>query len=186
MPRFSATAVVVSVLAAALIALLVYGVASRGDDTSIDKAVNNGERPAAPGLDKRLPLLGAAGQKSLSDYRGKVVVLNFWASWCDPCTAEAPVLEKAQRDFDKNGNGTVLGATYDDAASDSLSFERTHKITYPSLRDVGTSLAQQFGTRALPETFVLDKRGRIVAVRRGRLSSAFLNSAIAQAQQEKS
>jgi cytochrome c biogenesis protein CcmG/thiol:disulfide interchange protein DsbE len=185
-PRLSATAVVVSVLAAALIALLVYGVASNRDDKSIDKAIKNGERPTAPGLDKRLPVLGGSGKKSLSDYRGKVVVLNFWASWCDPCTAEAPVLQKAQEEFEKNGNGTVLGATYDDAVSDSLNFERSHKITYPSVRDVGTSLAQEFGTRALPETFILDKQGRIVSVSRGQLNSAFLKRAIAQAEREKS
>jgi cytochrome c biogenesis protein CcmG/thiol:disulfide interchange protein DsbE len=185
-PRFSATAVVVSVLAAAVIALLVYGVASNGDDKSIDKAVKNGERPAAPGLAKQLPVLGGPGKKSLSDYKGKVVVLNFWASWCDPCTAEAPVLQKAQRQFEKSGTGTVLGATYDDAVSDSLAFARNHKITYPSLRDVGTSLAQEYGTRALPETFVLDGRGRIVSVSRGQLNSAFLTRAIAQAEQEKS
>jgi cytochrome c biogenesis protein CcmG/thiol:disulfide interchange protein DsbE len=96
------------------------------------------------------------------------------------------VLEKAQREFKKSGTGTVLGATYDDAVSDSLAFERDHKITYPSVRDVGTSLAQEYGTRALPETFVLDRRGRIVSVSRGQLNGAFLNKAIAQAEQEKS
>jgi cytochrome c biogenesis protein CcmG/thiol:disulfide interchange protein DsbE len=185
-PRFSATAVVVTVLAAGLLALLVYGVASNGEDKSIDNAIKNGERPAAPGLNRQLPVLGGPGKKSLNDYRGKVVVLNFWASWCDPCTAEAPVLQKAQREFERTGNGTVLGATYDDAVSDSLSFERSHKITYPSLRDVGTGLAQEFGTRALPETFVLDKQGRIVSVSRGKLNSAFLKAAIAKAVQEKS
>ena len=186
MPRLSATAVVVSVLAASLVALLVYGIVANGDDKSIDDAIQRGDRPTAPGLDRELPVLGAKGKQSLSDYRGKVVVLNFWASWCDPCVAEAPVLEKAQRQFDKTGTGTVLGATYDDSVADSLDFEREHKITYPSLRDVGTGLAQEFGTRALPETFVLDKQGRIVSVSRGQLNETFLTAAITKAERAKS
>jgi cytochrome c biogenesis protein CcmG/thiol:disulfide interchange protein DsbE len=181
-PRLSATAVIVSALAAALVALLVYGVIANRQDKSIDKAVKNGELPLAPGLDRKLPRLGAAGKRSLSDYRGKVVVLNFWASWCDPCTAEAPLLERTQREFARSGKGTVLGATYDDAVTDSLAFERSHKLTYPSLRDVGTGLAQQYGTRALPETFVLDGKGRIVSLSRGQLNSAFLREAIAKAE----
>jgi cytochrome c biogenesis protein CcmG/thiol:disulfide interchange protein DsbE len=129
-------------------------------------------------------VLGADGKKALNDYRGKVVVLNFWASWCDPCVAEAPVLQKAQRRFEKTQTGTVLGATYDDAVADSLRFERDHKITYPSVRDVGTGLAQEYGTRALPETFVLDKQGRIVALSRGQLNEKFLSAAIAKAEKE--
>jgi cytochrome c biogenesis protein CcmG/thiol:disulfide interchange protein DsbE len=181
-PRLSATATIVSVLAAALVALLAYGIVANRQDKSIDKAVMNGERPLAPGLDRKLPRLGAPGTRSLSDYRGEVVVLNFWGSWCGPCVDEAPVLQQAQRELERSGKGTILGATYDDAIPDSLAFEREHKVTYPSLRDVGTSLAKDYGTRSLPETFVLDAKGRIVAVARGRVNRAFLRDAIAKAE----
>ena len=174
--------IVVGVLAAALVGLLVYGVVHGGDDTTLDDAVKAGKRPTAPGLTMKRPLLNAAGEKSLADYKGQVVVLNFWASWCEPCRDEAPVLEKAQEKLAAARSGTVLGATFNDATDDASAFEREFKITYPSLRDVGTDLAHEFGTNKLPETFVLDRQGRVVAVSRGQLSQKFLDRALAEAQ----
>jgi cytochrome c biogenesis protein CcmG/thiol:disulfide interchange protein DsbE len=177
--RRSAVPLVAVLAVAALVGLLVYGVASKSEDTTLDDAVSQGQRPAAP--DRTLPVLGADGEQSLADYRGKVVVLNFWASWCDPCKTEAPQLEKAQQRLAETGDGTVLGVTFRDATRDSQKFIREHRLTYPSIRDVDGKLAKEYGTRALPETFVIDGEGRVVAMSRGAVDGAFLDRAIDEA-----
>jgi len=175
--RRSAVPIVVAVLGAALVALLVYGVVARRDDTSLDSAVKKGQLPAAPGSTVALPTLDGSSRQSLAALRGKVVVLNFWASWCPPCEDEAPVLERVQQQLASTG-GTVLGVTYKDDADASRDFMRKHKLSYPSLRDDRLDLAPKYGTTKLPETFVLDKRGRVVALSRGEVSQTFLNHAI--------
>jgi cytochrome c biogenesis protein CcmG/thiol:disulfide interchange protein DsbE len=177
----SAVPIVAAVLAASLVGLLVYGVVQRGDDTSLDSAVKQGKRPVAPGTAVSLPDLNSSGRMSLADLRGRVVVLNFWASWCEPCAAEAPVLERIQQRLTADG-GTVLGVTYKDYAKASSQFVAKHGLTYPTVRDDKLALAPKFGTNKLPETFVLDRQGRIVAISRGQVSQAFLDSAVRRAE----
>src|SRR4051795_7557863 len=140
--RRSVVPVAVGVLAAALVGLLVYGVVHGGDNTTLDDAVKSGRFPTAPAATLARPLLHGGQQRTLASYKGQVVVLNFWASWCEPCRTEAPILARTQRRLTAGHIGTILGATYNDAAEDSTKFEREFKISYPSLRDVGTDLAQ--------------------------------------------
>lgn len=178
--RRSAVPLVAVLAVAALVGLLVYGVASKSPDTTFEDAISKGERPTAP--DMALPVLGADGETvSLADLRGQIVVLNFWASWCDPCKEEAPELERAHRRLQRDGAGGVVGVTFRDLTSDSLEFVDEFGLTYPSLRDVDGKLAREYGTRALPETFVIDAEGRVVAVARGTVDRAFLDNALDEA-----
>jgi len=170
-------AIAIAVLAALLVGLLIYGVAQQGDDRGLEAAIKKGDYPQAP--DARLPQLAGAGERSLASYRGKVVVLNFWASWCGPCAEEAPILEAFQKQL--GTKGTVLGVTYKDEESESRGFVREHGLTYPSLRDDKLTLSPKYGTSALPETFVIDKQGRIVAISRGTVTREFLDDALKRA-----
>jgi cytochrome c biogenesis protein CcmG/thiol:disulfide interchange protein DsbE len=162
----------ITLAAAALIALLAYGLASRGVDTSIDQAVADGRRVAAPVAP--LPLLHDSGSASLADYRGKPVLLNMWASWCDPCKEEMPLLEKAHRRMTAAG-GTVLGVDVQDDRVRALAFLREKGITFPSLRDRDREYVRRFGVNQYPESFLIDREGRIVAVSRGPVDQAWLD-----------
>ena len=172
---------IVALLAVALLALLIYGVSGTGQNRTLDDAVKAQERPIAPGLKLARPLLDGDGERRLIDLKGGIVVLNFWASWCEPCRAEAPILQAAHERLSKGRSGTVLGATFNDTDVDSRAFEREYGITYPSVRDIDTTLAEEFGTRNLPETFVLDPQGRVVAIARGQISEDFLEQALTRA-----
>ena len=110
---------------------------------------------------------------SLDDYRGKVVVLNFWASWCEPCREESPLLDRWHRRIEPRG-GTVLGVDALDVTSDARDFIHRYGLSYPMLRDGNGDTREPFGIVGFPETFVIDRRGRIAAVRRGPVDEAFM------------
>ena len=171
----SPVSVVALVAAVALFGLLAYGVFSGGEDSGIDEALADGRRADTPPLD--LPKLDGPGRASLDDYRGKVVVLNFWASWCAPCRDEAPVLQRWHERIAPQG-GTVLGVDALDATDDAREFVRRYRITYPNIRDVSGERLKPFGIAAYPETFVLDRRGRVAARRRGPVDQAWLDATL--------
>ncbi len=172
MHRFVLPALV-TCAAMALLALLTFGVSHQGSDSSLDAAAARGRPLPAPSAHVLLPRLGSPGDESLQELRGKVVLLNVFASWCDPCKAEAPVLDRAQRELASHG-GTVLGVTYLDNSSDSQTFMRQQHISYPVVRDVSGSFVRSFGTTGVPETFVIDRSGRVAAVRRFQLDNGWL------------
>lgn len=158
-----------ALIVALLVALLAYGVAQNGTDTSIDAAVAAGKRPSAPPLD--LPRLGSPGRTSLASLRGKVVVLNFWASWCPPCRGESPVLERWHRRLQAQG-GTVLGVDVLDLESDASAFVRRYGLTYPIVRDGDGGSRKSYDVNQQPDTIVIDRRGRIAATVRGPVTDA--------------
>jgi cytochrome c biogenesis protein CcmG/thiol:disulfide interchange protein DsbE len=170
-----------SLAGAAVIVLLIYGVTHQAASRTLDEAVAREQMPPAPAASTMLPVLKGSGNDSLASYRGKVVLLNFWASWCEPCQTEAPQLEQTQRRIEGH-DATVLGVTYLDASPDSLRFVRQFKLTYPSLRDTTGDFAHAYGTDQLPESFLINRRGQIVAIRRGQVTSAFLKEAVKLAQ----
>jgi cytochrome c biogenesis protein CcmG/thiol:disulfide interchange protein DsbE len=172
--------ILVSLAGACLVGLLIYGVVTQAASRTLDESVQRGERPQAPDSARSLPALQGAGAGSLAALRGKVVVLNFWASWCVPCRVEAPLLERAQAQLLAHG-GTVLGVTYKDTSTDSLGFVREFHLTYPNLRDGDGAFASSYGTDQLPESFIIDRRGRVHWISRGEIDQPFLEKALALA-----
>jgi len=172
--------ILISIAGACLIGLLIYGVSNQAANRTLDNLVAEGKQPAAPAASRMLPILGGHGLSSLASLRGKVVILNFWASWCPPCRTEAPLLERAQAPLQKLG-GTVLGVTYEDAVPDSEQFVKGHNLTYPNLRDDTGEFARSYGTDQLPESFIVDRSGHIVALERGEIEQKFIAKALALA-----
>ena len=159
-------AIVGGVVVLGVIALLVVGLLNRDLGTSIQDALDEGERPQAPEI--TLPLLlagdglGPPGRTmSLSVLRGRTVVLNFWASWCEPCKTEAPVLEEVAERYRPATDVVVLGVDVQDLRENAMEFIRDNALTYPSLRDGEDTARSAFQVPALPETFVIDPQGRI-------------------------
>lgn len=114
--------------------------------------------PAVTGTDLN------GGKVSLAQYRGKVVVLNFWASWCAPCRAESPTLEALYEKHKKSGT-RFLGVNIKDDRTAAQAFVRKQKIAYPSLYDQSGEVALGFRDtvppKAIPSTIVVDAKGRV-------------------------
>ncbi len=126
-------------------------------ESTVPAPVTEGSR--AP--DFSLPLLNG-GTARLSSYRGKVVLINVWATWCDPCKQEMPSLEKLYESL--KGQPFVILASSVDAhgATDVTPFAYRYGLTFPILLDVGKKLPDLFHTTGYPESFIIDKNGTMV------------------------
>lgn len=119
---------------------------------------------AAPSFD--LPLLNADGRLSLSSLHGKVTLLNFWSSTCVPCAGEAAALQSLYEQQRAQGL-VVVGIDPQDFKSDARGFIARHRVSYPNVNDVGASVADRYGVSGTPESFLVDRHGRVVEVLMG-------------------
>jgi cytochrome c biogenesis protein CcmG/thiol:disulfide interchange protein DsbE len=164
---FRSAIAVLAVLA--VVGLLAFGLLSKGSS-----GVALGEvAPSGP-----LPRLEGGGTDSLADYRGRWVLVNFWASWCVPCRQEAPELEEFQRRHGGPGF-TVLGIDSRDLTEDGRGFVSRYGLTYPQLRDGDGDSAHEFGTTGVPENFLIDPRGKVRLLVRGPVDDEYLDNYVA-------
>ena len=109
---------------------------------------------------------------SLSELRGKVVLINFWASWCKPCEQEAASLEGAWKAYEPTGNVVFLGIDYVDTEPAARVFMKKFGATYPNGADTGTRISQMFRIKGVPETYILDTAGVLRYIKIGPFTSA--------------
>lgn len=104
----------------------------------------------------------ATGQHiQLEDYRGKVVYVDFWASWCPPCLLSLPAYEKMRREIG-TGDFEIIAVNVDERTEDGLQFLEAHPVSYPVIADPVGAIGIPYGVRTLPVSFLLDREGRIV------------------------
>ena len=179
------------VAALAFIALLAYGLTTKATNSTIDDALRRGQSVPAPSF--TLPALapgaatgraGAAwkraaadGKVSLGELNGTPLVINFWASWCDPCRAEAKVLERAWRG-DSSGDVLFLGLDVQDARENARDFIHQFGLTFPHARDADAQTQREWGVTGLPETYFLGSDGHVVGHVIGTVDAAQLRDGV--------
>jgi len=159
--RWAATLLVLG-----LIALLGWGLV---------RAANG---PRDSGMAPDFTITGFDGRTvALSQLRGQVVIVNFWASWCPPCREEAAYLERTWRKY--QGKGVMfIGVDWVDTEKEALAYIDEFDITYLNGPDIGTRIAQAYRIQGVPETFYVDKTGRLRGVHIGPLKAPQLDDKI--------
>jgi cytochrome c biogenesis protein CcmG/thiol:disulfide interchange protein DsbE len=189
--RLSATLLIL-VLFALLTYRIVHGLSGARSASRLTHAIKAHRSPPAPNVrlsviwpqagtwPQRLRASAQRGTLRLGDLRGYPVVLNFWASWCSPCQREAALLASAAEA--RRGRVVFVGVDVNDLHSDARHFLHAHDVPYVAVH-AGKSIADQFGLIGLPETFYVDRRGRIQDATRGELSAATLQRALGRISQ---
>lgn len=164
------------VLVALFIGLLAYGIAAQSINNTIDGRLAQGRSAPAPafdlailqrgqpgsGLQRALTRAFSTGRLTTRELRGTAVLLNIWASWCEPCRQEAPRLEHAWRNLGRPHHVLFVGLDQQDATNDALAFLHTYGIDYPSVHDPGGDVPRSYGATGVPETFFISSSGQIV------------------------
>ena len=145
-------------LVALLFLLLVWALVTEEGGDLAEKAAR-GDRPAAPEF--ALERLDDESELALASLRGKAVVVNFWASWCDPCRNEAPYLEQVWRE-NRDRDVVVVGLDSKDFRKDARRFVSRYGLTFPIAFDGAGAVSEDYGVTGYPETFVIDRKGRVV------------------------
>jgi cytochrome c biogenesis protein CcmG/thiol:disulfide interchange protein DsbE len=160
----------------AVIGLLAFGLLRKSD-----KAIEVGK----PLPSAELPALDGSGAGSVADYRGRWVLVNYWASWCEPCRDETPALERFYRAH--NGDGfTILGVDTQDNSDDGLAFAREFDVTYPLLHDGSGDEHEALGMTGVPESVLVDPSGDVAYYQPGPLTTQMLQGEIAPLIEERS
>lgn len=134
--------------------------------------------PVNSGLAPEFSLTGFDGRKAtLSELRGQVVIINFWASWCLPCREEAAYLEQTWRKY-KDQGVVFIGVDYVDTKKEALAYIQEFDITYINGPDLGTRISQSFNIKGVPETYYVDKKGQLRGVKIGPLKPPELDQKI--------
>jgi len=165
----SARSLAVFLAVLAVIGLLGYGLLTKGSGALV--AV--GEQMP----DAELPTLDGEGTGSISDHRGKWVLVNIWASWCLPCREESPALQRFYEEHRADGL-VVLGIDSKDVTSDALAFVEEFGLTYPQLRDAEGEYPDELGVTGFPESFLVDPQGEVALVRTGPVTEGYLEEEV--------
>ena len=163
-------------LVAALLALLVWKVV-QSDRTNVAASYTKGHRTKPADFD--LKRLNGSGSLKLSSLRGKVVVVNFWASWCDPCKSEAPRFQEAHKRY--GDRVAFVGVDTADYSADAGRFLDRYGVTYPNVRDPDRSVLGKYGGLPIPRTFVIAPNWQVTGYIFGEARSEELDSAIQKA-----
>ncbi|HIC88431.1 MAG TPA: TlpA family protein disulfide reductase [Anaerolineae bacterium] len=155
--------IIALLLAAAFLALMAFGLIRR----------YQGRVEHGPAPDFTLTTFDGE-QITLSNLRGHPVVLNFWASWCQPCKVEAPDLEQAWRDY-KDQGVMFIGVDYLDQEHPAKAYLAEFDITYPNGPDIGSKIYRAYRVQGVPETFLISPEGEVVRVKVGPISRAELD-----------
>ena len=177
MSRFKLAGQIGSVaLVGALLVLLVWKVV-QNDRTNVASSFTKGH--VTKPVDFDLTRLNGNGKLQLSSLKGKVVVVNFWASWCEPCKSEAPRFQQA---FKRYGNRVAfVGVDTADYSTDAGRFLERYGVTYPNVRDPDRSVLGKYGGLPIPRTFVISPNWRVTGYIFGEARSEEIDSAIQEA-----